>query len=73
MRDQLGKIIRDLMDKQQGEKKLEPYWKFILEKYKPKKRLGTGSSGEVILARNRATSELVAIKHIPVGDHDVMY
>ena len=39
-------------------------WKHIIQKYKPKDILGEGTFGKVILAKERTTKKLVAIKFI---------
>ena len=40
-------------------------WEPILDKYTPRKMLGTGSYGQVIEAEEKATGKLVAIKRVP--------
>ncbi|MCQ2821482.1 MAG: mitogen-activated protein kinase [archaeon] len=40
-------------------------WEPILDKYTPKKMLGSGSYGQVVEAEDKATGRLVAIKRVP--------
>jgi len=43
---------------------LDSDWKHIVQKYKLKEILGEGAFGKVILAKERTTKKLVAIKYI---------
>ena len=73
MKETLTELVhKDLKLKKDG-LKLSSHWKHVTEKYKPKRRLGSGASGEVILAKCRRTKEPVAIKHIKMEGVDVQY
>ena len=47
-------------------KPLDKNWHVVKDKYKLIKKLGAGSSGEVVYAMNRATKEKFAIKMIKI-------
>ena len=57
------------------EEPLDRYWEKISKTYKLVKKLGYGSSGEVVAAIRRDTKEPVAIKmiKIPKGDDNLTY
>ena len=51
---------------------LDIEWKLVTKKYKLLEVLGKGSFGMVLKARNRSSSEEVAIKYVSCSKNDVI-